>query len=218
MLARYYEAGLGRFLGVDPGDVSDRKAVQSWNRYSYVRNNPMTRIDLTGAIDGSFTYRPVKGQSIAILPEEKAAVVQALGGSSKVAAIGAVASGVTAFALPFTAPVTGPLAESLGAVAIAGDVSKAAVAPSPATIGEVGLDVLFTGVAKVGGELLSSATKALSPEQAQTGVQAIADFATVVGAKLSEAVTGPTEAEPAASTTSTPKKEDQQTVTNPDKK
>jgi len=48
--ARFYDPALGRFLNPDaitpdPGDP------QSLNRYSYVRNNPVNRIDPTGAFD-----------------------------------------------------------------------------------------------------------------------------------------------------------------------
>ena len=47
MHARYYSPHLGRFLSVDPvgGEIG---SSQSWNRYSYVRNNPMNMVDPTG--------------------------------------------------------------------------------------------------------------------------------------------------------------------------
>jgi uncharacterized protein RhaS with RHS repeats len=47
MHARYYSPNLGRFLSVDPvgGTVG---SSQSWNRYSYVRNNPIRSTDPTG--------------------------------------------------------------------------------------------------------------------------------------------------------------------------
>jgi RHS repeat-associated protein len=55
MMARYYEAPLGRFLSVDPGTDTDRLDPQSWNKYAYVRNNPIRRSDPTGrgGIDGA---------------------------------------------------------------------------------------------------------------------------------------------------------------------
>jgi RHS repeat-associated protein len=51
--ARYQSSLLGRFLSPDkvtgfPGDP------QSWNRYSYVRNNPLTRVDPDGQVDQNF--------------------------------------------------------------------------------------------------------------------------------------------------------------------
>jgi RHS repeat-associated protein len=47
MHARYYSPNLGRFLSVDPigGSVG---SSQSWNRYSYVRNNPLLLFDPDG--------------------------------------------------------------------------------------------------------------------------------------------------------------------------
>ena len=50
MHARYYNPKLGRFLSVDP--VMDLKAAvrtpQAWNRYTYVRNNPVRFKDPSG--------------------------------------------------------------------------------------------------------------------------------------------------------------------------
>jgi RHS repeat-associated protein len=45
--ARYYDPKIGRFLSADPliGDIGD---PQSFNRYSYVENNPIKYIDPTG--------------------------------------------------------------------------------------------------------------------------------------------------------------------------
>ena len=52
--ARYYGSMMGRFMSPDPllnsGHPDD---PQSWNRYSYVRNNPLSRIDPTGLYDFS---------------------------------------------------------------------------------------------------------------------------------------------------------------------
>jgi len=47
MHARYFSPNLGRFLSVDPigGEVG---SSQSWNRYSYVLNNPLTHTDPHG--------------------------------------------------------------------------------------------------------------------------------------------------------------------------
>ena len=48
MLARYYSAGVGRFLSVDPLLDTDSENGQSWNFYAYVRNNPLNAADPTG--------------------------------------------------------------------------------------------------------------------------------------------------------------------------
>jgi RHS repeat-associated protein len=55
MHARFYAPYMGRFLSVDP--VLDVKRAlhepQSFNRYSYVVNNPIRRIDPDGRVDGN---------------------------------------------------------------------------------------------------------------------------------------------------------------------
>jgi RHS repeat-associated protein len=49
MLARYYGAGVGRFVSVDPTQRSVRDvAPQTWNRFSYALNNPINRVDPDG--------------------------------------------------------------------------------------------------------------------------------------------------------------------------
>jgi len=48
MMARFYEAGVGRFLSVDPGNDTDPEHPESWNKYAYVRNNPINLVDPDG--------------------------------------------------------------------------------------------------------------------------------------------------------------------------
>ncbi len=49
MHARYYDPNLGRFLSVDPSRSSvSYQLPQTWNRYSYVVNNPLTFVDPDG--------------------------------------------------------------------------------------------------------------------------------------------------------------------------
>jgi len=48
MVARYYSSSLARFMAVDPGDDTDLEDPQSWNKYAYVRNNPINNTDPTG--------------------------------------------------------------------------------------------------------------------------------------------------------------------------
>jgi RHS repeat-associated protein len=56
MHARYYAPYMGRFLSVDP--VIDTKNAlrnpQMWNRYSYVLNNPVNRLDPDGRLSSPF--------------------------------------------------------------------------------------------------------------------------------------------------------------------
>ncbi|HJQ39290.1 MAG TPA: RHS repeat-associated core domain-containing protein [Thermoanaerobaculia bacterium] len=47
MHARHYSPALSRFLSLDPVGGSP-ESPQSWNRYAYARNNPMSLIDPTG--------------------------------------------------------------------------------------------------------------------------------------------------------------------------
>jgi RHS repeat-associated protein len=47
--ARYYSSGLGRFTSVDPKSQSAHRAdPQTWNRYTYTRNNPLKYVDPDG--------------------------------------------------------------------------------------------------------------------------------------------------------------------------
>ncbi len=48
MLARYNGLGISRFLSTDPGDDTYLEASQSWNKYAYVRNNPVNATDPQG--------------------------------------------------------------------------------------------------------------------------------------------------------------------------
>ena len=48
MLARYYGAGLARFLSVDPVDDTSVDAPQSWNKFTYSRNSPLVLKDPDG--------------------------------------------------------------------------------------------------------------------------------------------------------------------------
>jgi RHS repeat-associated protein len=50
MGARYYDPALSRFTQPD-SVVPERDDPQSWNRYSYTRNNPVNRVDPTGHFD-----------------------------------------------------------------------------------------------------------------------------------------------------------------------
>ncbi|MDP9194011.1 MAG: RHS repeat-associated core domain-containing protein, partial [Acidobacteriota bacterium] len=62
MHARYYNPTWGRFLSVDPLlDVKrSTREPQSWNRYSYVVNNPINRIDPDGRMDGNGMGEPAE--------------------------------------------------------------------------------------------------------------------------------------------------------------
>ncbi len=64
MNGRVQDAILGRFLSPDP-HIPDPSSAQSYNRYSYVNNNPLTMADPTGFDDGPCAYcqtEPFYGQ------------------------------------------------------------------------------------------------------------------------------------------------------------
>jgi RHS repeat-associated protein len=50
--ARYMRANLGRFTSVDPGQKTAENLIdpQLWNRYAYVRNNPVRYVDPDGRV------------------------------------------------------------------------------------------------------------------------------------------------------------------------
>jgi hypothetical protein len=48
MHGRYYGVYQGKFLSIDPGRDIDAMRPQSWNLYSYVRNNPLNGVDANG--------------------------------------------------------------------------------------------------------------------------------------------------------------------------
>ena len=51
MHARFYNPTLGRFLSIDPSPASIQlDQPQTWNRYAYALDSPMTYVDPTGAI------------------------------------------------------------------------------------------------------------------------------------------------------------------------
>ncbi len=54
MHARYYKAHIGRFLTVDPV-LGSPEQPGSWNRYTYVQNNPTNLVDPDGLVAGPAT-------------------------------------------------------------------------------------------------------------------------------------------------------------------
>jgi RHS repeat-associated protein len=67
MNGRLYDANIGRFLSVDKS-VTDPNQLQAYNRYSYVRNDPLARVDPSGWADfEDKTWEP----EIYVLPERE---------------------------------------------------------------------------------------------------------------------------------------------------
>jgi RHS repeat-associated protein len=60
LVGRIYDPQIGRFLSPDPF-VPHPYSGQSYNRYSYVLNNPLTMTDPNGFQDGEDTSQPTRG-------------------------------------------------------------------------------------------------------------------------------------------------------------
>jgi RHS repeat-associated protein len=93
MHARFYAPLMGRFLSVDPALDLKRsiREPQSWNRYAYVNNNPIRRIDPDGRVDGNsddFARQLFPDDRRAQLDfDQDVAVKTAIGSAATVAAI-----------------------------------------------------------------------------------------------------------------------------------
>lgn len=61
MNGRVFDPMLGRFMSADP-NIPEPMDMQSYNRYSYVRNNPLTYMDMTGFFDGA--QAAMEGQTV----------------------------------------------------------------------------------------------------------------------------------------------------------
>ncbi|MGK2859512.1 MAG: RHS repeat-associated core domain-containing protein, partial [Thermoanaerobaculia bacterium] len=68
MHARYYNPNLGRFLSVDPVLQIKRAMAdpQGWNRYAYVRNNPLSSVDRDGKVDEYAYERRLMEEQLAV--------------------------------------------------------------------------------------------------------------------------------------------------------
>jgi RHS repeat-associated protein len=64
--ARYYSGAQGRFTSPDPKEYTQRtiEHPQKWNKYAYVRNNPLVMIDPDGQ-DDFYVFRPTASSTSA---------------------------------------------------------------------------------------------------------------------------------------------------------
>ena len=64
MVARYYSSSLGRFMAVDPASRSSSPLnPQTWNRYTYALNNPISYFDPDGEAAQLFISNRTTGSS-----------------------------------------------------------------------------------------------------------------------------------------------------------
>jgi RHS repeat-associated protein len=142
MLARYYQANLGRFLSVDPSTKSsDIRDPQSWNRFVYVRNNPMLNVDPDGQDLTDF----ISGAANAFSSDMLAGTgrVEGVGGDyargQTAGDIGAAIAGVVETVLGAGGEVGGLALDATGVGAVvgvpAGVVSTGAMAQGVAAVG-----------------------------------------------------------------------------------
>jgi len=84
MFARYYEASLGRFLAADPGNDRDLGDPQTWNMYTYVRNNPVNATDPDGRFKayGKFAHEGMTADAgMAVAAGGKLSIGDVVGGA-----------------------------------------------------------------------------------------------------------------------------------------
>jgi RHS repeat-associated protein len=99
MQGRIYDARLGRFVQADP-IVQDATDLQAYNRYSYVRNNPLTLTDPSGFSWLSKTWKKIKKNwrvIAAVVIAVVAPYALPLIGISSPIAIGAIAGGLAGY-------------------------------------------------------------------------------------------------------------------------
>ncbi|GGL65139.1 hypothetical protein GCM10009091_53920 [Pseudomonas brenneri] len=86
MGARYYDPVLGRFMGIDPKEVSSSE-IHSFNRYSYANNNPYRFVDPDGREAVSVDSR--NNQAIASMINSYASKTFGFNSSNRLEVIGA---------------------------------------------------------------------------------------------------------------------------------
>lgn len=117
-------------MAADSGDDSDLANPQSWNKYAYVRNNPIKTIDPEGKQGVPTNQQQLQQMTTAALAQQAVSMPQAQAEGAQAqldtAASMATATGQAVCEVP---PVMGD---------VAGDLSTAALASTPAT-GPAGL-------------------------------------------------------------------------------
>jgi len=156
MHARYYDGAVGRFLSIDPGPY-DPKDPQTWNRYTYVLNNPVDRNDPTGrcpwCVGG--LVGGIVGVVGAGIHEVKTSLHQPVtwSGSTK-RVLGAFAGGFVSGAAGTVCPTCGGAVRFSAAVygTVGGGVVNRAISGQKQTLDAVQRDAIGGSVGFVAGE------------------------------------------------------------------
>lgn len=120
--ARYFGSALGRFTSPDPSNAgADPSDPQTWNAYSYVRNNPLTLTDPSGECFWCW-FAPVL-DVVAVLTAQP----EIFGFTAAVTSAASASTIATAASIGASAANTAALASSLGS----GGHSKNGVSSSP---------------------------------------------------------------------------------------
>jgi RHS repeat-associated protein len=170
--ARYYDAGLGRFLSTDP--ASDATSAQTLNAYAYGANNPITYVDPTGLWSLSGAWNAVKsGVSKAVdwVDEHKGLIANVAVGIGVGIAIGAVcATGVGCLVMAGVAAGAAGAAAGYGVDVAEGkkDFSWGGLA------GEVATGALIGGATAGAGAALGAGARAVANTVAGKAVTAAA--------------------------------------------
>lgn len=90
--ARYYGSSMGRFTSPDDGSDQDPSDPQSWNLYSYVRNNPLTHTDSDGRSVNVCTNDASGNQQCKLLSNDQYTAAQQGNGSLNVPTLDQVGS------------------------------------------------------------------------------------------------------------------------------
>jgi RHS repeat-associated protein len=191
MMARYYSSSLARFMAVDPGDDTDPEDPQSWNKYAYVRNNPLNTTDPKGTQGMPFPTSQQQVDQLAATARVQQAQTQgraseAAAQAETLAAVGGAVceaapvvgdySAATAMLLAAAsatpmAPATGPSAGTMTIIAAGAHVGAALCEPSPEAMGAIASD-LVGQTATVGAARSLQQAGRLAP-QAQAAISTV---------------------------------------------
>jgi RHS repeat-associated protein len=198
MLARYYSSSLARFMAVDPGDDTAPEDPQSWNKYVYVRDNPLVRIDPDGKREniGPLQYRPPSAQTF-----------KAIGTVAKVVSKGAKAAETGAVLAAGANAVVGDVPGALGALGAAAtavvvkagaDLTAVATDFSEENVKEVVIDAIEIASAGV----LGAVAKAGAPKASSVIVEGAKALIPTAAVAAGTAIAGQMESGPSAGNSS----------------